>query len=551
MISGGGLAWQEKLAEEAWERAQKQIEAQKRAADLSKYAYDPVGFGEEVLGEWYTDDIRKVMESVRDNPVTLVRSATGVGKTHAAARVCIWFFSVFDDSQVYLTAAPPVDNLKRLLWGEIMSVVNKKPTMFAQFKRRSLSMHRNSLSFVAGVSIPQSGPPSERESKFSGKHSPHLMFIVDEGDAVPHEVYKGIEGCMSSGDERHGGDMARMLIMFNPRSEGTYLYYLEKRGLANVIEVNAFRHPNVVLGYNRIRGAVSQDVTVRRINKWSTPLRPDELPDAECFEVPKFLEGASATAEDGKMYPSLEPGFRRVTDPAFWYTVVGKYPTESEQQLISSAWIDAARVRYDLYVSKFGNNPPVGIRPVLGLDIAELGGDANVACLRYGGYVGNFIAWKGVDTDVTTDKALALYEEKNAEIAMIDGTGVGSSVAPSMARRAKKKGNRELRAVGVKLGEKPSPMIKAEQGDFTMIRDQLWWALREWLRTDETAMLPPDQMLLEELRAPKYKVNEHGKIQVSKKEAMRDLLHRSPDRADALCLTFTPIARAKVVRLVS
>jgi hypothetical protein len=50
-------------------------------------------------------------------------------------------------------------------------------------------------------------------------------------------------------------------------------------------------------------------------------------------------------------------------------------------------------------------------------------------------------------------------------------------------------------------------------------------------------MLPPDEELLEELRTPTYEVIK-GQIRVMKKDTMRELLKRSADRADALCLTF-------------
>ena len=52
-------------------------------------------------------------------------------------------------------------------------------------------------------------------------------------------------------------------------------------------------------------------------------------------------------------------------------------------------------------------------------------------------------------------------------------------------------------------------------------------------------MLPPDEMLLEELSVPTYTIK-NGKIKVMGKDTMRDILKRSPDRADALCLTFAP-----------
>ena len=82
-----------------------------------------------------------------------------------------------------------------------------------------------------------------------------------------------------------------------------------------------------------------------------------------------------------------------------------------------------------------------------------------------------------------------------------------------------------------------SPTQKTDLGEFQLLRDQLWWSAREWLRADPGAMLPPDEFLVEELLAPTYEVV-NGKIRVMKKETMRELLKRSPDRADALCLTF-------------
>ena len=61
--------------------------------------------------------------------------------------------------------------------------------------------------------------------------------------------------------------------------------------------------------------------------------------------------------------------------------------------------------------------------------------------------------------------------------------------------------------------------------------------LSRMVRIDPGAMLPTDEMLLEELQTPTYEVA-NGKVRVMKKDVMRELLKRSSDRADALCLTF-------------
>ena len=55
--------------------------------NLRQYRDDPAGFGMDILGEYFTPGIVNVMESVRDNRITIARSANQIGKSHGAARV--------------------------------------------------------------------------------------------------------------------------------------------------------------------------------------------------------------------------------------------------------------------------------------------------------------------------------------------------------------------------------------------------------------------------------------------------------------------------------
>jgi hypothetical protein len=59
--------------------------------DFQVYQDDPVGFGQDVLGDTFTAEVKTLMESVRDYPITVARSANATGKTHGAARVAVWF----------------------------------------------------------------------------------------------------------------------------------------------------------------------------------------------------------------------------------------------------------------------------------------------------------------------------------------------------------------------------------------------------------------------------------------------------------------------------
>jgi hypothetical protein len=510
--------------------------AQTGVVDFSQYAENPVRFGTEVLGERYTDPIKTVMNSVRDNPVTIAVSANATGKSHAAARIALWFYLCYPDAQVYTTAAPPERNLRKILWGEIGSLTRKRQDLLPGSDVSSgMNIQRSPQSFITGVSIPMAGTPEQREAKFSGKHAPHMLFIVDEADAVPQEVFKGIESCMSGG-------MTRMLIMFNPRADVGTVSGMVKRREGNVIHLSAFDHPNVSTGEDVISGAVSREKTVRRINEWTRPLAPHETVDVECFEVPDFLVGSVARSMGNVEYPPLPAGHRRVTNPAFFYMVLGIYPPRSETQLISRVWLDNAVSRWLTYVAKYGENPPHNVRPIVGLDIADMGRDTNQLTLRYGGWVPRQQGWSGIDPDATAIKGFGILKQlglpMNDIYIFTDGTGVGAGVAPRMVRLG------ASRATGVMVASSPTyaPMAAPDEkmGEFFQMRDQLWWSVMVWLRDDPGAMLPPDDDLLEELAAPSYFIR-GGRIRVSDKDTMKELLGRSPDRAESLMLTFAPL----------
>lgn len=473
-----------------------------------------------------------MMESVRDNPVTIARSSNAVGKSHGAARIAVWFYKTFPDSQVYTTAAPPEKNLRKIIWGELGSLVAKHPALFVNDRiSQDMNIQRDSLSFITGVSIPMAGTPEQREAKFSGKHAPNLLFIVDEGDAVPEEVYKGIESCMSGGN-------ARLLVMFNPRSEYGHIAKMEKSRQGHICVLSALVHPNVVTGEDIIPGAVNRSTTVRRINEWTRALAPDEKTDTECFELPAYLVGTTCLSKNGEQYLPLPAGWRKVTTTAFFYMVLGEYPPQSETQLISRVWVDNAVSRWLTYVATYGEVPPTP-SGLAGLDVAEFGKDWNVLCFRYGGWVPRIKdRWNGIDPDDSAIKAAAKIKALDRKITVkVDATGVGSGVASRMRKLGIAK------TIGVKVAASPTTKAQKgadEEGEFGILRDQLWWSCARWLEKDPGAMLPPDEELAEELCIPLYWEDSKGKIKVTDKETMREMLGRSPDKADALNLTFAP-----------
>lgn len=510
------------------------------------FAQDPIGFNDTHLHSHFTDDIKRVIESVRDNTVTIAISANAVGKSFSAAHVAVWFYKVFNDAKVFLAAAPPEKNLKQILWGEIGAIVRKNPHMFRDDKvMQDMLIERNSESFISGLVIPTTGSPEDREAKFSGKHAPHLLFIVDEGDAVPMEVYKGIDSCMSGGH-------ARLLIMFNPRADRGYVAGMVKKRQGKVIYLSAFDHPNVITGEDQIPGAVTRAKTIERINEMSIPLAPGEHENIECFRVPDYLVGQTTVDKAGEAYPQLPAGARRVTNPELFYKVLGKYPPQSEYQLISRVLVEDAQSRWLSWVARYGETPPPNTIPICALDVADVGDDSNVLSQKWGTWIPRLRVWSGVDPDSAAIKSGEVIKELGVDpekvVINVDSTGVGAGVAPRMRRLGIKKANR------VMVGSSPTykPSEKEEKIEFFQLRDQLWWMTMMWLKTDTGAMLPPDEALAEELCTPIYwKGERDGKIHVSTRETMVHILGHSPDRASSLVLLFAPSSSGAWVRNVS
>ena len=128
----------------------------------------------------------------------------------------------------------------------------------------------------------------------------------------------------------------------------------------------------------------------------------------------------------------------------------------------------------------------------------------------------------------TTGRIMAEYEALNpsnrpSEI-LVDSIGVGSGVVDRL---------RELGAPvrGVNVSESPS------MGEtYNNLRTELWFKTKAWLE-DRSCKLPKDDELLADLTGIRYSFTSSGKMAAESKDQMRRRGLRSPDLADAVCLT--------------
>lgn len=208
--------------------------------------------------------------------------------------------------------------------------------------------------------------------------------------------------------------------------------------------------------------------------------------------------------------------------------------TDPAWQLIPTEWIKAAQARW---VDREKLNIPKGRMTSLGLDPARGGVDTTCAARRHSNWFDRLVQVPGLVTKdgPTTAGFVAPLLRDNAVIA-VDAIGIGSSALDFI------KGLR-LRVHAVVGSEGTTGHDCTGNLRFKNMRAEMYWRLREALdpTNPEQIELPPDQELLADLCAVRYKVVAMGKeagIQIRDKDEIREVLGRSPDKGDAVAMTF-------------
>lgn len=163
---------------------------------------------------------------------------------------------------------------------------------------------------------------------------------------------------------------------------------------------------------------------------------------------------------------------------------------------------------------------------VIGLDIARFGDDATVFCFRKGRWCFKFEEYAKKDTVEIANIATNLIRELKPARLFLDDGGVGGGVYDIL----KDRGFGEI-VRGVNFGAKA---IDDER--YANRRAEMWDAVREWLTGN--VQLPKDDKLLDDLCSVNKKYDQKGRLQLESKDDVKKRLGRSPDKADALALTF-------------
>jgi len=447
------------------------------------------------------DPIVKMMEALANGQDCGVEAATGTQKTFTAACLVLWFLACFENSLV-VTSAPKSEQLLLQIWKEIGDLSGRFLKHFpdAEFLTGKLRMRPAeeeketwaAVAFVCGV-----GATEEMAGRAKGFHREHMLIITEETQSIDPAI-------MASFDHTRTGDHNLHLALGNPDHQRDQLHRFCVRSAVVSVRISAFDHPNIVSGIGVVPAAIGPRRLAERRAEYDPP--------------------------SSRMYLSQ---------------LRGVSPAESHEALIRWEWCESAAKRYDDPAYRIGDR-------ALGVDVANSEGGDRAAISRWqGACCTEVVAFACPDASKLGEDVV--LEARNPEVPVdpryigIDGVGVGASTVNTMRRlglrvRVLSGGTRaipgldedtlwsEVEVDGGNLKAVGPTVVEAERFDDQAT--QVLWRLREDLRLARIA-LPYDKELFEDLTAWTYGTGT-GKIARCKKEIVQKLLHRSPDKGDAV-----------------
>lgn len=208
--------------------------------------------------------------------------------------------------------------------------------------------------------------------------------------------------------------------------------------------------------------------------------------------------------------------------------VFGQFPPGQSNALLGVEEVTAATKR-ELMESEFRDEVKM-----LGVDVARFGDDRTIILLRQGRALFRPKVFRNIDTMRTASEVARVIEAQEPDATFVDQTGVGGGVVDRLRQLG-------FSVIGVDSGSKADAPNK-----FRNKRCEMWWGMADWVRAG--GCLPDDPDFISELTAPTYHFDANGRFVLESKDDIKARGMPSPDKADALCLTFAQPVASKSMR---
>jgi len=450
----------------------------------NKYWDDLAGFAQECiiwredekLSDYQLEGMRRLVKHHRFS----MRGPHGLGKTAFSAITILWFALTRDGKDWKIpTTASAWRQLSKFLWPEIHKW--QRYLDWDKIGRRPFTSHELltlSIKLDTGEAFALA---SDNPAMIEGAHANHILYLFDESKAIPDATWDAAEGAMSTGD-------VYWLAVSTPGEPIGRFYdiHSHKKGYE---DWNAYK---VTLEMAIESGRINSDWAKSRARQWG---------------------------EDSSVYINR---------------VLGDFAANDEDSVIPLSWVERSNDRWMARKEKGGNwGEMIG----LGVDVGR-GGDPSVIGIRCGNAIREFRRLDVRDVMQVTGVVTGLLLSNFVVKASIDVIGIGAGVY-DRCRENKDILNRNERIIAFNASEKTDLKDSSGELGFSNMRSAAWWNVRELLQLDEID-LPPDDELIGELVAPKWKVLSGGKIQVESKDDIKKRIGRSTNYADTVIQVFAP-----------
>lgn len=452
-------------------------------------ATGPDYWQEEVLLK-YEEELEKRLRGEAGGAIRIaVRSGHGIGKGALASWLIDHFISTRVDPQITVTANTK-PQLETKTWRELAkwTSISRNSDWF----KHTATAHYYVLDDAKEYTWRANAIPwnKDRSEAFAGTHDRAVFVLMDEASAIHDTIWQVTEGAMTTENCVH-------IALGNPTLNTGSFHECFESDYAAVYEFD---------GKTDADGMLVGDPHCVKVKegkgRWI------------CFEVDsRFAKMSNKEEVKGQVQRyGIDSDFCRVR-------VRGKPPRGSTLILISPYLFEEASQR-SVMERDFYMEPKV-----MGIDPSEGGADVAVICRRQGLGVQPFKTYS-TRPERLAEVVIREIEDWKPDAVFLDESGAGNTVSYILRQRG----------YGHFLYPVRGGNRSYEPHNYYNLRTEMYCLLKDWM--EKGGGLPKDNELKEELCIHECALNSKDQYQLQDKREVKKNLGRSPNKADALALTF-------------
>lgn len=200
------------------------------AEQIAAYPEDPIGFAEDVLNVSLDTWQCRFLEAVRDHSKVAVRSSTGQGKDFTGAIAILWFLSQFWKAYCPCTANSQ-DQVEKILWKQFSELLTGSNGLLEIFEWTATTIkHREFpaewLAFAKTSAKKVSGGGERHAEGSAGHHADNMLILLDEASGIEEEFWQAYEPTLT-------GPNNKIIAIGNPnRLSGSFYQIWHKARVA-------------------------------------------------------------------------------------------------------------------------------------------------------------------------------------------------------------------------------------------------------------------------------------------------------------------------------